>query len=144
MVHIQRMSRIWLTQEPKSIAGKQLLGLTQQIHKIETEQQRQAWLRSLYDWDAEHQDFIKELSINPITGRVWYKHKMLRRVRRLLINAFQNMFHFLKDPQIPKSTNALESFFGHLKDNLSIHRGLTIKHRKNFIQWYLHFHNEKE
>jgi hypothetical protein len=144
VVHIQRMSRIWLTQEPKSIAGKQLLALTQQIHKIETEQQRQAWLRSLYDWDVEHQDFIKELSINPITGRVWYKHKMLRRVRRLLINAFQNMFHFLKDPQIPKSTNALESFFGHLKDNLSIHRGLTIRHRKNFIKWYLHFHNEKE
>ena len=143
VVHIQRMSRIWLTQEPKSIAGKQLLALTQQIHKIETEQQRQAWLRSLYDWDFEHQDFIKELSINPNTGQVWYKHKMLRRVRRLLINAFQNMFHYLQDPQIPKSTNALESFFGHLKDNLSIHRGLTIKHRKNFIKWYLHFHNEK-
>jgi hypothetical protein len=144
VVHIQRMSRIWLTHEPKSIAGQQLLALTQQIHKIKTEQQRQAWLRSLYDWDLEHQEFIKELSVNPFNGHVWYKHKMLRRVRRLLINAFPDMFHYLQDPQIPKSTNALESFFGHLKDNLSIHRGLTIKHRKNFIMWYLYFRNEKE
>lgn len=143
LVHIQRMSRIWLTYEPKSLAGKQLLVITQQIHKIETEYQRQVWLRSLYDWDVIHRDFINEISINPINGRTWYKHKMLRRVRRLLINAFPNMFHFLEDNQIPKSTNALESFFGHLKDNLSIHRGLSIRNRKNFVKWYMHFRNDQ-
>ena len=37
------------------------------------------------------------------------------------------MFSFIDNPRIPKSTNALESFFGHLKDN------------KNFIKWYLFF-----
>ena len=142
LVHIQRMSRIWLTKEPKSIAGKQLLSITQKIHLIESEYDRQVWLRALYDWDLKHQDFIRELSINPNTGLTWYKHKMLRRVRRLLINAIPNMFHFLEDRQIPKSTNALESFFGHLKDNLSVHRGLSINNRKNFIKWYLHFRNQ--
>jgi transposase-like protein len=143
LVHIQRMSRIWLTQEPKSIAGQELLRITQKIHTIETELQRQTWLRSLYDWDVEHRPFINEVSINPLNGHIWYKHKMLRRVRRLLINAFPNMFHFLEDKQIPKSTNALESFFGHLKDNLSIHRGLSNNNRKNFVKWYMHFRNEQ-
>jgi hypothetical protein len=143
LVHIQRMSRIWLTQEPKSVAGKQLLNITQQICQIETENQRQAWLRALYDWDVEHRNYINEKSINPLTKRIWYTHKMLRRVRHLLINAFPNMFHFLDDAQIPKTTNALESFFGHLKDNLSIHRGLSIKNRKNFVKWYLHFRNDQ-
>jgi transposase-like protein len=141
LVHIQRMSRIWLTKEPKSIAGKQLLQITQRICSIETELERQMWLRSLYNWDLEHRDYIKELSINPVTGQFWYKHKMLRRVRRMLINAFPNMFHYLEDRQIPKSTNALESFFGHLKDNLSVHRGLSIPNRKNFIKWYMYFRN---
>lgn len=144
LVHIQRMSKIWLTQEPKSIAGRELLSLTQQIHRIDSEEQRQYWLRALYDWDIRHRDFIKETSINPETGKTWYTHRMIRRVRHLLINAFPDMFHYLEDDKIPKSTNALESFFGHLKDNLSIHRGLTKKNRKNFIKWYLHLRNESK
>jgi transposase-like protein len=144
LVHIQRMSRIWLTQEPKSPAGRELLAITQKIHTIQTEEQRQVWLRAPYDWDLKHREFINELSINQLTGGTWYKHKMLRRVRRLLINAFPDMFHFLHDPQIPRSTNALESFFGHLKDNLSVHRGMSIKNRKNFIKWYLHLRNDEQ
>jgi len=144
LVHIQRMSRIWLTLEPKSIAGKELLSITQKIYKIDSEFQKQYWLRALYDWDIAHYDFIHEKSINPLTGRIWYKHKMIRRVRRLLINAFPNMFHYLQDNQIPKSTNALESFFGHLKNNLSIHRGLTYHNRRNFIKWYMYLRNEKD
>ena len=144
LVHIQRMSRIWLTQEPKSSAGRDLLAITQQIHKIDSEEKRQYWLRALYDWDITYTEFIKELSINPLTGHVWYKHKMIRRVRRLLINAIPDMFHYLDDCEIPKSTNALESFFGHLKDNLSVHRGLTYRNRKNFIKWYMYLRNESK
>ena len=40
--------------------------------------------------------------------------------------------------------NALESFFGHLKDNLRIHRGLSFEHQQAFVKWYLHFNNEKK
>jgi hypothetical protein len=144
LVHIQRMSRIWLTREPKSTAGRELLSITQQLHRIETEEERQYWLRALYDWDIRHCAFIKETSINPKTGKTWYTHKMIRRVRHLLISALPDMFHYLEDDKIPKNTNALESFFGHLKDNLSIHRGLTKKNRKNFIKWYLHLRNKSK
>ncbi|MFN8432369.1 MAG: transposase [Spirosomataceae bacterium] len=143
LVHIQRMARIWLTKSPLSLAGLELLKITQVIHRIETIEQKLYWLRALYDWDNEHRTFIAEKSINPNTGRTWYTHKMVRRVRHLLISSFQDMFHYLDDPKIPKSTNALESFFGHLKDNLSIHRGLTIENRKNFIKWYLHLRNQE-
>jgi len=141
LVHIQRMSRIWLTKSPKSIPGQELLRITQQIHRIKTHEQKLYWLRSLYDWDQNHKLFIQEKTFGPLPGRFWYTHKMVRRVRHLLIRTFPDMFHYLDDNDIPKSTNALESFFGHLKDNLSIHRGLTIKHRKHFIQWYLHLRN---
>lgn len=143
LVHIQRMSRIWLTKASKSIAGQELLKLTQQIHRIHTHEQKNYWLRALYDWDVAHQSFLKEKSFSIQTNRYWFTHKMVRRVRHLLIHAFENMFHFLDDEKIHKSTNALESFFGHLKDNLSIHRGLTLNHRKNFIQWYLYLRNKK-
>lgn len=143
LVHIQRMSRIWLTKAPKSIAAQELRKLTQKIHLIQTHQQKLYWLRALYDWDVNHQIFIKEKSFNPLTHRIWYTHKMIRRVRHLLIRAFPDMFHFIDNRKIHKSTNALESFFGQLKDNLSIHRGLTLKHRRSFIQWYLYLRNKK-
>ena len=142
VVHIQRMSRIWLTKAPQSVAGQELLKITQQIPCIATHEQKLYWLRALYDWDVTHQSFIHEKSFSPLTNRYWYTHKMVRRVRYLLIHAFQNMFHYLDDNKISKSTNALESFFGHLKDNLSIHRGLTIHHRTNFIKWYLFLRNK--
>lgn len=39
---------------------------------------------------------------------------------------------------------SLESFFGHLKDNLRIHRGLSQDHMDNFVKWYLYFADEKK
>jgi hypothetical protein len=44
------------------------------------------------------------------------------------------MFHYLENPDIPKTTNGLESFFGHLKQNISLHRGLSKEHYKNYIK----------
>ena len=52
-----------------------------------------------------------------------------------------NMFQYLSNSKIPKTSNGIESFFGHLKDNLSIHRGLSLDHRNNFIKWYLYYKN---
>jgi transposase-like protein len=52
-----------------------------------------------------------------------------------------NAILYIENERIPKSTNGIDSFFGHLKDNLSIHRGLSNKHRKSFIQWCLYFRN---
>jgi hypothetical protein len=49
------------------------------------------------------------------------------------------MFHFIKNSNIPKSTNGIDSYFGHLKLNLNVHRGLTYEHRNNFVLWYLYF-----
>ncbi len=41
-------------------------------------------------------------------------------------------------------TNALESFFGHIKDQLRLHRGLSKEHIDNFIKWYLFFNDERK
>ena len=56
---------------------------------------------------------------------------------------FANMFTFLQNPNISKTTNGIESFFGHLKSNLNIHWGLTKSRRKKFIEWYLFYKNLK-
>lgn len=141
IIHIQRMCRIWLSANPKSSAGIDLRRIISKLHLIKSEIEKQIWLRELVDWYERYQDFVNEKSYNPETGRYWYKHKMVRRSFTVIRKALPNMFHYLENPKIPKSTNGLESFFGHLKSNLRIHRGLSKQHKKNFIKWYLYFRN---
>ena len=143
LVHVQRECRLWLTLQPKTTEGLELLQIVNQLHKIKTEEQHQWWLKQLYDWHEHHKLFITEKSFSTTTHRFWYKHKMVRRSFSHLKNALPNMFCFLQNKNIPKSTNGLESFFGHLKSHVLLHRGLTPQHRKSFIKWYLYFKNEK-
>lgn len=141
LVHIQRMCRIWLTMSPKTIAGIELRKIISTLHKIRTPLEKDYWLVDLVRWSELHKEFLNEKSFNLKTGRYWYKHKMVRRSFTVIKKALPAMFEYLVNERIPKSTNGLESFFGHLKGHLAIHRGLSLTHRKNFIQWYLYFKN---
>lgn len=125
-----------------TIAGIELRRIVSQLHKIHNTLERDYWVVNLVRWHEKHLDFINEKSFNLKTGRYWYKHRMVRRCFTVIRKALPNMFHYLDNPKIPKSTNGLESFFGHLKGHLNIHRGLSKEHRKSFIQWYLYFKNK--
>lgn len=141
VVHIQRMCRIWLTMRPKSDAGNDLKKIVGKIHTITTQDQKNYWIVSLVKWHDQYEPYIKEKSFSQHTGRYWYKHKLLRRSFTVIRRALPDMFHYLDNKRIPKSTNGLESFFGHLKSHITVHRGLSRQHRRNFIKWYLYFKN---
>lgn len=143
LVHIQRECRLWLTTHPKSGPGLSLLNIVYKLNTITTHHQSQQWMRDIYDWHIIHKDYIQQKSFSPNTKRYWFKHKMVRRAFVHIKNALPNMFEFLFNGKVPKSTNGLESFFGHLKSHLLLHRGLTKEHRKNFIKWYLYFKNQE-
>lgn len=141
LVHIQRECRLWLTAHPKTEEGLSLLQIVHQLHLIENQAQYQDWLKQLYNWYELHKEYVNEKSMSFLSKRFWYKHKMVRKAFIHIKNALPNMFNYLQDDKIPKSTNGLESFFGHLKNHVLLHRGLTKTHRKNFIKWYLYFRN---
>jgi AraC-like DNA-binding protein len=143
VVHVQRMCRIWLSNRPKTDAGRELRQIISKVHTITSSIERDYWLVSLIQWYEKYKSFINQKSINPLTGRYWYTHKMVRRSFMVIKNALPHMFHYLQNERIPKSTNGLESFFGHLKGHLNVHRGLSHQHRRQFIQWYLYFKNKK-
>jgi AraC-like DNA-binding protein len=142
VVHVQRMCQIWLRMRPKTEAGIELRAIVTQLHRINTTLKRDYWIVSLVHWYEKHKDFINEKTVNLESGRYWYKHKMVRRSFIVIKKALPDLFHYLDNPKIPKSTNGLESFFGHLKGHLNVHRGLSKEHRKNFIRWYLYFKNK--
>jgi hypothetical protein len=140
IIHVQRMSLIYLTQRPKTEAGKNLRILVRNLHLIKTTNEKELWIKLFEDWCQKHEEFLKEKSWS-ISGKSWYTHKLLRRTRSLIKNSLPNLFHYLENSKIHKSTNALETQFSFLKNNLRIHRGLNEQHRKNFVLWYLFFKN---
>lgn len=143
IVHIQRDCKTWLSKNPQSEAGFKLKQITAKLHLINTHYQKSFWLLELHLWHEQFRDFINQKSFNIETGRYWYTHKMVRRSFMSIKRALPNMFLYLDNPKIPKSTNALESFFGHMKNHINIHRGLSYLHRKQYIMWYLFFKNRK-
>lgn len=138
IIHIQRMSLAYLTRFPKTDAGIELRCLVKEIHKIETYYDRDLWIKYFNNWCKKYDKFLKEKSESD-SGRRWYTHKSLRKTRSLIKNALPDMFHYLDDCRIPKSTNGLEARFSYLKNSLRIHRGLSNENRKNFVVWYNYF-----
>ncbi len=143
LVHIQRMCLIWITRYPKHIAGQELRSLVLQLLSIKTSNDRLYWTRKFQQWYQHHKEYLNEKTVNQTTGKYWFTHKLLRRSYFTIKRALPNMFHYLTNSKIPSTTNGIEGFFSHLKNHLDLHRGMTIKHRVNFIKWYIYLSNKK-
>jgi len=143
LVHIQRMCLLWLTRFPKHLAGVELRALVLMLLKIKSSNDRLYWTNELINWCNRHKDYLAEKTYNENTGHYWYKHKLLRRSYFSIKRALPNMFHFLNNHKIPSTTNGIEGYFGHLKNHLDLHRGLSKTHRINFIKWYIFLSNKK-
>jgi hypothetical protein len=140
LVHIKRQCRTYLSGRPKLEASQQLLYISQKITGIKTAEECSYWLLSLHNWYQCYRNILLEESFNEQTG-YWYTHKGLHQAYTLIHSALPNMFHYINDPEIPYTTNRLESYFKHLKEKLLLHSGLRIKAKQDFIKWYLHFKN---
>ena len=138
IVHVQRMALNYLTKFPKSDAGKKLRIIVKDLHKINTHEERKNWIDRFRHWEFEHHEFIHERK-KEYASNSWHAHPEIRKVRSVVNNALPNLFYYLDDKQIPKSTNGLECRFSYLKNNLRIHRGLSKKNRRNFVLWYNFF-----
>jgi hypothetical protein len=139
LAHIQRECLTWLTRSPKSVAGYELRLIVKRLHTIDNHDKWGYWVVDLIQWHNRHKDFISQKSVQESTGKDWYTHISVRKAFIHIKRALPDMFHYLNNPKIPKTTNGLESFFGHLKQNVSLHRGLSKEHYKNYIKWYLFY-----
>ena len=143
LVHIKRQSRAYLSESPQLPQAKELLKLSKQITAIKTHEQCGMWLLEMKAWEQRHLLFVKQKSFNLDTDRYWYTHKNLHSAYSLITKAIPNMFWHLNDPEIPYTTNKLEGYFKHLKEKLTLHSGLRLEAKRNFIKWYLHLKNMK-
>jgi hypothetical protein len=138
-VHIAMEIETWLTRNPKTEAAQELLRMVRLLSRVETNEQAQVWIRGFVEWHQKHESFINEKTVDEESGRWWFTHKMLRRSDSHIRRAIPEMFNYTMHEKVPKSSNSIEAFFGHLKDNLRIHRGLSNEHFRDFVKWYLFF-----
>jgi transposase-like protein len=144
LVHIKRQIKNYLSSQPKLEQARQLLSISRKITQLKTIEQAQCWLVDFHNWYEDNKEFIEERSFNENSGRWWYKHKHLHQACSHLINALPYLFCYLNDNSIPYTTNQLEGYFTHLKEKLTLHRGLRFESKKNFIKWYIHFKNQQK
>ena len=144
-VHVQRECLIWLTRNPKSEAGRELRSIVCRLNRITDLEQWGYWVVDLMRWEERHREYLNQKTIpDNDPKRAWFTHKMVRKSFVHIRRALPHLFHYLDNPDIPKSTNALESFFGHMKTNLRQHRGLSKEHFKNYVKWYLFLKNNRD
>lgn len=134
--HIQREALRWLRSHPNTQAGRDLRGLLKNLCTIRTVKERDRFTASYQSWLTEYQDFVASLSNDN------FEFRDLKRTIVLINNALPDMFHYLNDPNIPHTTNTLESFHSRLKADYRRHRGLTTKHKLSYLRWYCYFKNQ--
>lgn len=132
LVHIQRQGLSWCRQHPKRTDAKHLRALFLQLMSLHNLSDRDRFLSQLHAWERRYGCHIAR---SPEKGWVFSD---LKRARSMLLAALPDMFRYLDDPLIAKSTNALEGYFARLKHKYRQHRGLAQHHREAYFRWYLH------
>lgn len=147
LVHLRRYSKTFLTQNPKKEAGVSLLKIAKMVTQVNTKQESTSWLKLVDDWYQEYESFLNEKSkgINPETGKDswWYTHKNVRKVYRTINSSKDNLFIYLDNSNIDKSTNGIEGEFSHLKHKINSHRGLSKRRKVSLMFWYLYLLNTR-
>jgi hypothetical protein len=139
LLHVVRQARLWLTQHPKTPAGQALLKLVQRLPAVRTRRQRRRWQRAYRCWLRRYDGFLKQRTRHPTEPRRWwYTHRKLRAVRSLLSNSLPDLFHYVRYPEIPRTTNHVEGGINsRLKDLYRRHRGLSLERKTTLTAWYL-------
>lgn len=121
----------YLTRNPKLPAGKDLRLIALSLPQTSSEQ----FTERLLDWHKQWGSFIKQKTVNKVTGRWFYTHKRLRSAYRSLIRNQPYLFTYQQYPalNIPNTTNSLEGSFRNLKTMVRVHPGLNKRRRYRVI-----------
>lgn len=130
LVHVQRQGLMWCRRYPKRAEAQTLRALFLQVTSITTSAKRDLFLHAVTQWEGHYGHRIQE---RKETGWVFPD---LKRARHMLLTALPDMFHYLENPAIPCTTNALEGYFSRLKRHYRGHRGLKRSSWKQYFSWY--------
>ena len=135
LYHIEHQGLMWLRRKPKTDAGRELRNIYKGITAIKTKKEKAVFTRKYRKFLKRHKAYIDRLS----RKKVGYGD--LKKATTLIDNAYKNMWHYLKDEKIPKTTNKLEGYISELKQQYGKHKGLSKRNRDNYFKWYCYYKN---
>lgn len=144
VIHVQRECLASITQRPRSPEARLFRTLVQQLSIVYTNNDKLWWLSQYARWTEDYLEYVFQKGIVSYSKQEYYVHNDLRKAYIHLKRALPNLFTYIEHPGVPKTTNALEAFFGHVKDQIRLHRGLAESRIDNFIKWFLFFNDEKK
>ncbi len=132
IVHVQRQGLSWCRRNPKRTDAKHLRELFLKLTEVKTKEESLRFIKGFYAWERR---FGTGIESSPNRG--WVFSDIIR-ARSMLMKAIPNLFHYIDDPKIARSTNALEGYFSRLKEHYRLHRGLSKNNRYNYFLWYFY------
>lgn len=133
LVHIQRQGLMWCRRYPKMASTRRLRDMFLEVTQIGSKGERDEFLESIIRWE---QEYGRHIDLRPEKGKVFSD---IKRARRMLLKALPNMFYYRDDPNIPPTTNGMESYFSRLKGHYREHRGLPKKKLDHYFDWYFFY-----
>lgn len=133
LFHIENQGLMWIRTYPKTEAGRALRNILHSITQIHSQAEQESFLETYRQWQSQYADFIRHLPRDSVANND------LKRTSSLINNALSDMFHFIKDQRIAKTTNLLENFYSQLKHQYRSHRGLSRNHKISFLLWFCYF-----
>jgi hypothetical protein len=130
--HQKQIITRYLTNNPKLEAGIEL----KKIMATLCQTNEQDFTDALNNWHQKWLAFLKERTIDPLTGKWFYTHKRLRSAYRSLKTNLPYLFTYRKYPKlnIPNTTNSLDGCFAYLKELVRVHRGINKTLKIKIIQ----------
>lgn len=128
--HQKAIVRRRLGKKPKLDAHKELVEIVYLLWKIS----EVVWYEMIVDRERRYWSWLKEKN-----SKGWFLHQKARSSVRSLKYHYQYLFIYKKHDGMPNTTNSGEWSFSRLKWKKSIHRGMTLKRRRKFINRYLNW-----
>ena len=135
--HQQRIIKRYLTSKPKLEASIQLKQLSDLLTKLD----EKTFTFLLECWYQRWAEFLKEKTINPLTGKKCFTHKRLRSAYHSFKRNLPFLFTFERQRKnyinFPNTNNSSEGFFSDLKKKVNLHQGLKPSRKVRLIQQIL-------
>jgi len=133
--HQKQIVLRYLTRNPKLEASIELKQIIQSLSRTREPE----FTQELMAWHDKWNNFLKERTVDPITGKWHYTHKRIRSAYRSLKTNLPYLFTYQRYPELnmPNTTNSLDGSFAHLKEKVGIHRGLREPIKRKIIEQIL-------
>jgi hypothetical protein len=131
LFHQKAIIRRYIADRPRSQCGKDLKELMHHLCKPESHQE---FIDQFYRLKDQYHYFL-----NQRNELGHYKHSALRSAFRSIDSNMLYLFTYsdFKGLNIPPTNNHLEGMFGHIKERVKIHRGLTKNRKKKAVRFLL-------